>query len=102
MGFYSTLVLDKYCMGNLSKVELCLKPIALVEQYDTVREFHNIGKNPMIKKVIVLFVVLAIGATVAYQKGWLSRKGEKAYDRAAESILDKGEEIVDNAKDAVK
>lgn len=56
----------------------------------------------MIKKVIVLFVVLAIGATVAYQMGWLSRKGEKAYDRAAESILNKGEEIVDNAKDAVK
>ena len=56
----------------------------------------------MIKKVIVLFVVLAIGATVAYKMGWLSRKGEKAYDRAAESILNKGEEIVDNAKDAVK
>ncbi|WP_455209832.1 hypothetical protein [Kaarinaea lacus] len=56
----------------------------------------------MIKKVVVLFVVLAIGATVAYQMGWLSRKGEKAYDRAADSVLEKGEEMVDKAKDAMK
>ncbi len=56
----------------------------------------------MIKKLIVLFVVLAIGATVAYQMGWLSRKGKKAYDQTKESVLEKGEELVDKAKDAVK
>jgi len=56
----------------------------------------------MIKKLVVLFVVLAIGATVAYQMGWLSRKGEKAYDRTKDSVLEKGGEIVDKAKDAIK
>jgi hypothetical protein len=56
----------------------------------------------MIKKIVVLFVVLAIGASVAYQMGWLSRKGEKAYDRTKESVLKKREEIVDKAKDAIK
>lgn len=55
----------------------------------------------MIKKIIVLFIVLAIGATAAYQMGWLSRKGEKAYNRTKESVLEKGEEIVDKAKDAI-
>ncbi len=56
----------------------------------------------MIKKLIGLFVVLAIVATVAHQMGWLSRKGEKAYDKAKDAVMEKSEEIVDNAKDAVK
>jgi hypothetical protein len=34
--------------------------------------------------------------------GWLSRKGEKAYDKTKESVLEKSEEILDKAKDAVK
>ena len=33
----------------------------------------------MVKKFIMLLVVVAIAATVAYQMGWLSYKGEKAY-----------------------
>ena len=44
--------------------------------------------------------VIAIGATVACQVSWLTRKGEKAYDRTKESVLERGEEIVDKAKDA--
>jgi|GEM_PF-2105463 len=56
----------------------------------------------MIKKFVTLFIVIAIAATTAYQMGWLSRKGEKAYDRTKESVLEKGEEMVDKAKDAIK
>ena len=56
----------------------------------------------MIKKLIVIFVVLAAGATVAYKMDWLSRKGENAYESTKESVLEKGEEIVDKAKDAAK
>jgi hypothetical protein len=55
----------------------------------------------MIKKIIALCIVLAIGATVAYQMGWLSRKGEKAYNKTKESVLEKGEKIIDKAKDSV-
>ena len=56
----------------------------------------------MIKKFIVLFVVLAIGATVAYKMDWLSRKGEKAYDNTKKTVIKEGEKIVDKTKDAIK
>jgi hypothetical protein len=56
----------------------------------------------VIKKLLVVIIIVAIGATAAYQMGWLSRKGEKAYDRTKESVLEKGEEIVDKAKDAME
>jgi len=46
--------------------------------------------------------VIAIGASIAYQMGWLSRKGEKAYDKTKESLIEKSEEMIDKTKDAVK
>lgn len=54
------------------------------------------------KKIITIVVVLAIGATIAYQMGWLSSKGEKAYDKTREAVIEKSEEIIDKTKDAVK
>jgi hypothetical protein len=56
----------------------------------------------MMKKIITLFVVLAIGATVAYQMGWLSSKGENAYDKTKDSLIEKSEDIIDKTKDAIK
>jgi len=56
----------------------------------------------MIKKMLVLFVVLAIGATVAYKMDWLSRKGEKAYDKTREAVIEKSEKVVDKTRDAIK
>ena len=42
----------------------------------------------MIKKIIVLLVVVVIAATVAYQMGWLSYKGEKAYENTKDAVKD--------------
>ena len=56
----------------------------------------------MMKKIMTLFVVLAIGATAAYQMGWLSSKGEKAYDNTKESLIEKSENIIDKTKDTIK
>jgi len=58
--------------------------------------------NPMINRLIVLFVVLAIGATVAYKMDWLSRKGEKAYDKTRKTVVKEGEKVIDKTKDAIK
>jgi hypothetical protein len=56
----------------------------------------------MIKKLLTLIIVVAIAATVAYQMGWLSRKGEKTYDKTKDAVMEKGEAIVDKAKEAIK
>ncbi len=56
----------------------------------------------MIKKIIFIFIVLAIGSTIAYQMGWLSGKGEKAYDKTRERVVEKSEKIIDKTKDAIK
>ena len=56
----------------------------------------------MIKKIIVLFVVLAIGASIAYEMGWLSRKGKKAYKNTKETVIEKSENVVDKTKNAIK
>jgi len=56
----------------------------------------------MIKKIIFISIVFAIGASIAYQMGWLSRKGEKAYNKTRESVIEKSEEIIDKTKDVVK
>lgn len=42
----------------------------------------------MIKNVIGLIIVVAIAATVAYQMGWLSNKGEQAYDEIEDAVKD--------------
>ena len=42
----------------------------------------------MIKKIIVLLVVVAITATVAYQMGWLSYKGERVYEETQDAVKD--------------
>ena len=42
----------------------------------------------VIKKIIILLVVVAITATVAYQMGWLSYKGERAYENTKEAVKD--------------
>ena len=55
----------------------------------------------MVKKIIYAVVVIAIGATVAYQLGWLSSEGEDVYDDTKESVLEQSESIVDRAKDAI-
>jgi len=59
-------------------------------------------QNFMIMRIIIVFIVLAIGATIAYQMGWLSDKGENAYDETKESIIDNSEKLIDKADDAMK
>ena len=56
----------------------------------------------MIKKVIFAVVVVAIFASVAYQMGWLSGEGEDMFEDTRESVLEKGEVVVDKAKDAME
>ena len=56
----------------------------------------------MIKNIIFIIIVIAIGATIAYQMGWLSSKGENVYDKTKESVVEKSEEIIDKTKDAMK
>ena len=56
----------------------------------------------MIKKIIVLFVVLAIGASIAYEMGWLSRKGKKAYKNTKETVIEKSEKVIDKTKDVIR
>lgn len=56
---------------------------------------------PVIKRLIVLFVVLVIGATVAYKMDWLSRKGENAYDKTRKAVVKEGEKVIDKTKDAI-
>jgi hypothetical protein len=56
----------------------------------------------MIKKIIVLVVVLAIAGAVAYEMGWLSRKGKKAYNKTKETVIEKSEEVIDKTKEAIK
>ena len=55
----------------------------------------------MIKKIIGLFIVVAIAATVAYQMGWLSWKGERIYENTKDAVLDKGEKVIEKGKDAI-
>jgi hypothetical protein len=57
---------------------------------------------PVIKWLIVLFVVLVIGATVAYKMDWLSRKDENAYDKTRKAVVKEGEKVIDKTKDAIK
>ena len=56
----------------------------------------------MLGKVISTFIVIAIGASIAYQMGWLSRKGEKVYDNAKDRVVEKSEKVIDKTKDAIK
>ena len=40
----------------------------------------------MIIRIIIVFIVLAIGATIAYQMGWLSREGESVFKNINEEL----------------
>ncbi|HEY5603266.1 MAG TPA: hypothetical protein VIM41_09170 [Gammaproteobacteria bacterium] len=41
----------------------------------------------MLRKLIYSLILLAIAATIAYQMGWLSYKGEKTYEKTKEAIV---------------
>lgn len=56
----------------------------------------------MIRKLVFIFIVIAIGATIAYQLGWLSGKGEDVYDTTRESVIEGSEKIIDKTRDAIK
>jgi hypothetical protein len=56
----------------------------------------------MLRTIIFIVIVIAIGATIAYQMGWLSSAGENAYDKTKESIVEKSEKVIDKTKDAIK
>jgi hypothetical protein len=56
----------------------------------------------MIIRIIIVFIVLAIGATIAYKMGWLSDQGENAYDETKDAIIDNSEKLIDKADDAMK
>lgn len=55
----------------------------------------------MLKKIIVSFVIIAISATIAYQMGWLSYRGEKMYEKTKEAVVEKGEKVIEKGKDAI-
>lgn len=55
----------------------------------------------MIKKIIVSLIVIAVAATVAYQMGWLSWKGERVYEKTKDAVLEKGEKVIEKGKDAI-
>ena len=71
-------------------------------KFHTIQPIKYLEQISMIKKIIFIFIVLAIGSTIAYQMGWLSGKGEKAYDKTRERVVEKSEKIIDKTKDAVK
>ncbi len=49
----------------------------------------------MVKTLFIAAItIIIIIAAVAYQQGWLSRKGERLYDNAKQGILDKGKEVL--------
>jgi hypothetical protein len=56
----------------------------------------------MIRNIIFIFIVIAVGYAIAYQMGWLSYKGENVYDKTKESVVEKSEKIIDKTKDAMK
>ena len=56
----------------------------------------------MIKKIVIVAVFIAIVATVAYEMGWLSYRGEKVYDKTKDTVLEKGKQLVDQGKEAVQ
>jgi flagellar basal body-associated protein FliL len=56
----------------------------------------------MIKKIILSVIVVVIAAAIAHQMGWLSSKGERAYDKTKESVMEKGGDLIDMGKDAIK
>ncbi len=55
----------------------------------------------MIKKLVILLVVVAVAATVAYQMGWLSYKGERTYEKTKKAIVKEGEKAIEKGKDAI-
>lgn len=55
----------------------------------------------MIKKVVFAIVVVVIFASVAYQLGWLSGEGEDVFEDTRDSVMEKSEDMVDKAKDAM-
>lgn len=52
----------------------------------------------MIKNIIFIFIIIAIGAAVAFQMGWLSSKGENVYEKTKESVVENSEKIIDKTK----
>jgi hypothetical protein len=56
----------------------------------------------MIKNVIIVLIIIAIGAAIAYQMGWLSGKGEVVYETTRDSVVEKSETIIDKTRDAIK
>lgn len=56
----------------------------------------------MIRNLVLILIVIAIGATIAYQLGWLSGEGEDVYDKTRESVIEGSEKIIDKTKDAIK
>jgi hypothetical protein len=56
----------------------------------------------MLRKIVFIFIVIAVGATIAYQLGWLSGKGEDAYDKTRDSVVKGSEKLIDKSRDAIK
>ncbi len=69
----------------------------LREKSYALRCIHNEPKSEkvsMVKTLFIAAITIIIFAAVAYQQGWLSRKGERLYDNAKQGILDKGKEVL--------
>jgi hypothetical protein len=56
----------------------------------------------MLQKLIVIVIALAIFAAIAYQMGWLSRKGESVFKKTTSTFVDKSEDLVNKSKDMLK
>lgn len=70
-----------------------------------LRRVHNeleSEKVSMVKTLFIAVIAIIVFAAVAYQQGWLSRKGERLYDNAKQGILDKGKEAFQEGKEALQ
>ena len=56
----------------------------------------------MIKTLFIAVIAIAVFAAVAYQQGWLSRKGEQLYDKAKQGIIDTGKDVIQEGKKALQ
>jgi hypothetical protein len=56
----------------------------------------------MIRTIIIVVISIAVIATIAYHKGWLSSKGEKVYENTKEKIVKQGSNVLKKGKELIE